>query len=216
MKLYDYYRSTASYRIRIALNLKNIHYEKVPIHLVQNGGEQHQPSYLALNPQGLVPTLEENGHLLTQSLAILEYLEEIVPSPPLLPSTPLGRSQVRSFALMIACEIHPLNNLRVLEQLKTQFNADSTDIENWYHHWLRLGFDAFEKKLQSLPLRGKTCYGQELSLADVCLIPQVYNAKRFNFSLEPYPIIQEINNYCLSLSAFKTASPEYSEETSLQ
>ncbi|MDI9818529.1 MULTISPECIES: maleylacetoacetate isomerase [unclassified Legionella] len=208
MKLYDYYRSTASYRVRIALNLKRISYEKLSVHLLKNGGEQHSPEYLQLNPQGLVPTLEENGHVISQSLAIIEYLDEINPSPPLLPPTISGRAEVRSMALMVACDIHPLNNLRVLSYLREQFQATEEQIMAWYHHWLKSGFDALEKKLQSLPGRTSFCYGTEVTLADICLIPQIYNANRFNFSMAPYPIISEINSYCLSIAGFKDAVPK--------
>lgn len=208
MKLYDYYRSTASYRVRIALNLKNISYEKIPVHLINQGGEQHRPEYLQLNPQGLVPTLDENGHILTQSLAIIEYLNEINPNPPLLPANPLGRAQVRSMALIVACDMHPLNNLRVLTRLRTQFQATEQQVTDWYHHWLQLGFDALESKLQSCSHKNKVCYGTEITLADICLIPQVFNAHRFGFSMDNYPLINEINTYCLSLSAFKDAVPQ--------
>lgn len=208
MKLYDYYRSTASYRVRIALNLKNISYETLPIHLINQGGEQHFTSYLALNPQGLVPTLDENGHILSQSLAIIEYLDEICPSPALLPANPLGRAQVRSLAMMIACDIHPINNLRVLQQLKQQFQATEEQIQTWYHHWLTLGFDALEARLAHLPRKNHVCYGQQITMADVCLVPQVYNAKRCHFSMDNYPVINEINEYCLTLPAFVEASPE--------
>jgi maleylacetoacetate isomerase len=208
VKLYDYYRSTASYRVRIALNLKNISYEKLAVHLVNNGGEQHRVEYLQLNPQGLVPTLDENGHILTQSLAIIEYLDEISPTPALLPSTPYARAQVRSLALTIACDMHPLNNLRVLDRLRNQFAATEKEITNWYHHWLKLGFDALEAKLQALPHKAQFCYGNEVSLADICLIPQVFNAKRFGFDLEPYSLIQEVNRYCLTLAPFMLAAPQ--------
>ncbi|KTD19024.1 maleylacetoacetate isomerase [Legionella jordanis] len=207
MKLYDYYRSTASYRVRIALNIKNISYEKIPVHLVKEGGEQHRPEYLKLNPQGLVPTLDENGHILTQSLAIIEYLDEINPTPALLPTNPFARAQIRSMALTVACDMHPLNNLRVLNRLKDQFKANDEEVMDWYHHWLKLGFDSLEAKLQSLPHKNQVCYGTEVSLADICLIPQVYNAQRFGFSMNNYPIINQINEYCLSLSAFKDAVP---------
>lgn len=207
MKLYDYFRSSASYRVRIALNIKNISYEKIPVHLINNGGEQHQPYYLQLNPQGLVPTLNENGHILNQSLAIIEYLEEINPDPPLLPQNPLGRAQVRSMAFIIACDIHPLNNLRVLERLRSEFHANEQQTKEWYHHWLKQGFDALEKHLEARPHKNQVCYGNEVSLADICLIPQVYNAHRFELPMDNYPIINEIYAYCLSLAAFKDAAP---------
>ncbi|KTC68069.1 glutathione S-transferase (maleylacetoacetate isomerase) [Legionella birminghamensis] len=208
MKLYDYYRSTASYRVRIALNIKNISYERIAVHLVNNGGEHHHPDYLNLNPQGLVPTLDEHGHIVTQSLAIIEYLDEISPTPPLLPATPFGRAQVRSLALLIACDMHPLNNLRVLNQLRSQFGADEAQIHEWYHRWLKEGFDAFERRLSAIPHKHHYCYGNEVSLADICLIPQVYNAKRFGFPMDEYPLINEIEAYCLGLAAFKNAAPE--------
>lgn len=207
MRLYDYYRSTASYRVRIALNFKQISYETLSVHLVNNGGEQHNENYLKLNPQGLVPTLDENGHILSQSLAIIEYLEDINPEPPLLPQTPLGRGQVRSLAMTVACDMHPLNNLRVLEQLKQQFQATELQINQWYHHWLKQGFDAIEKRLQHLPRKHHVCYGDSISLADICLIPQVYNANRFNFSMNDYPLINKINDYCLTMDAFINAAP---------
>lgn len=208
MKLYDYYRSTACYRVRIALNIKNISYETLPVHLVNNGGEQHRPEYLQLNPQGLVPTLDENGHIINQSLAIIEYLEEMSPTPPLLPQTPLGRAQVRGMALTIACDMHPLNNLRVLTRLRNQFHANEQQVMEWYHHWLKQGFDALESRLQSLPHKNQVCYGSEVSMADVCLIPQVYNAHRFGFSMTNYPIINEINAHCLTLTPFRDAVPQ--------
>lgn len=207
MKLYDYYRSTASYRVRIALNIKKMSYESIPVHLIHQGGEHHFSEYLHINPQGLVPTLNENGHIISQSLAIIEYLDEISPTPPLLPATPLARAQVRSMALFIACDMHPLNNLRVLQQLRSQFQADEHAINNWYHHWLKQGFDAFEAQLQAGTHKSKVCYGHEISLADLCLIPQVYNAKRYQFSMEAYPLIQEIVDYCNTLSAFSDAAP---------
>jgi maleylacetoacetate isomerase len=207
MKLYDYYRSSSSYRVRIALNIKQISYEKLAIHLIDNGGEQHHPDYLAFNPQGLVPTLNENGHILTQSLAIIEYLEEMNPEPALLPSNPLARAQIRSLALVIACDIHPLNNLRVLKQLRGEFQATEAQVLEWYHLWLKEGFDAIELKLKNLPRKNHVCYGHDISLADICLIPQVYNAIRYNFSMSNYPLINEINEYCLTLPAFIEAAP---------
>ncbi len=207
MKLYDYYRSSSSYRVRIALNIKHISYEAIPVHLIENGGEQHQAAYLALNPQGLVPTLDENGHILTQSLAIIEYLDEINPTPALLPQNPYGRAMVRSIALTIACDLHPLNNLRVLQQLRAQFQATEEQVMVWYQHWLKNGFDAVENTLKKLHRKHPVCYGNDLSLADICLIPQVYNAVRFNFSLADYPLICEINDHCLTLPAFLQAAP---------
>lgn len=207
MKLYNYYRSSSSYRVRIALNIKQLAYETIPVHLVNHGGEQHHVDYKALNPQALVPTLTDNNHILTQSIAIIEYLEEAYPTPSLLPPDVLARADVRSIALMIACDMHPLNNLRVLNQLKKQFTATEDQIQTWYHQWLKLGFDTIETKLMQLPRQKAICYGDTITIADVCLIPQIYNAKRYHFSIEPYPLINEINNYCLSLTAFASAAP---------
>ena len=207
MKLYDYYRSSSSYRVRIALNIKQISYEAIPVHLINHGGEQHQSAYLELNAQGLVPTLDENGHILTQSLAIIEYLDEINPTPALLPQKPLGRAQVRSLAMTIACDMHPLNNLRVLQQLREQFQASEAQVMEWYHHWLKKGFDAIENTLSKIPRKNHVCYGKDVSLADICLVPQVYNAARFNFSMEAYPLIRDINAYCMGLPAFAQAVP---------
>ena len=168
---------------------------------------QHQQDYLDINPQGLVPTLDENGHILNQSLAIIEYLEYINPEPALLPTNPLGRAQVRSLALTIACDMHPLNNLRVLQQLKQQFSATELQINTWYHHWLKQGFDTIEAQLSKLPRKNSVCYGNEPGLADICLIPQIYNAKRFDFNIDKYPIIDEINQHCLTIAAFIDAAP---------
>lgn len=208
MKLYDYYRSTACYRVRIALHYKNIAYETCPIHLTNQGGEQHLPQYRSLNPQGLVPALEVNGTLLTQSLAIIEYLESQYPLPSLFPADPLAEAQVRRLALIVACDMHPINNLRVLQQLKQQFQATEEQTIVWYHHWLKAGFDAFETILSELPRSNDVCYGNEITLADLCLIPQVYNAHRFHFPMDEYPLIQKINAYCLGFDAFsKTAPP---------
>jgi len=205
MKLYDYFRSTAAYRVRIALNIKQINYEKIPINLLEK--TQQTTPYTELNPQGLVPTLDENGHILTQSLAIIEYLDEINPEPPLLPPNPLGRAQVKSLALSIACDIHPLNNLRVLTQLRHQFNPTDEQIQAWYQHWLVSGFQAFETTLHNLPRKEFVCFGSDITLADICLIPQVYNAKRYALDLSPYPFITAINDYCLTLPAFSAAQP---------
>lgn len=205
--LYDYFRSTACYRVRIALNLKQIDYESIEIHLVNQEGAQHSPEYLQINPQGLVPSLKIEGQLLTQSLAIMEYLDECYPQFPLLPKDLIAKAKLRALALLIACDVHPLNNLRVLNRLKTQFKADESEITQWYHHWLTSGFDAFETQLRTLPRSESVCYGHAISLADVCLIPQVFNAKRFHFSLEDYPLIREINDYCLTQPAFQKAKP---------
>lgn len=212
MILYDYFRSSACYRVRIALNLKKISYEKVPIHLVQDGGEQYKPEYQALNPQHLVPTLNENGHILGQSLAIIEYLEELHPTPALLPKTPLLRAHIRELATTIACDVHPLNNLRVLNYLREQYTLDEAQIQTWYHHWLKQGLDAFEMRLQKLQRKAPVCSGDDVTLADICLIPQVYNAHRFHFPMAAYPLINEIYAYCTQLSAFQDAAPREHQE----
>ena len=211
MKLYDYYRSSACYRVRIALNLKQIHYEKISVHLVNNGGEQHHPDYLALNPQGLVPTLNENGHILTQSLAIIEYIDELYPTCPLLPKTPLARAQVRAIALLIACDIHPLNNLRTTNRLRQQFDASEEQVLSWYFNWFQQGFDALEKQLAMLPHKGPYCYGPSITMAEICLVPQVFNAHRFGFSMKDYPLINAIYDHCLTLSAVIDAQPGSNE-----
>ena len=208
MKLYDYYRSSASYRVRIALNIKNIRYERMPVHLIQEGGEQNLPLYRELNPQGLVPTLIANDQIITQSLAIIEYLEEIEPAPPLLPKDALGRAMVRSMALLIACETHPLNNLKVLNYLRHELQCTEIQVKTWYHHWLKQSFDALEQRLTTSCRKQKLCYGNTVSIADIFLIPQVYNAHRFEFSMSNYPLINEIYEHCCGLDAFKKAEPE--------
>ncbi|WP_412757165.1 maleylacetoacetate isomerase [Legionella bozemanae] len=208
MKLYDYFRSTACYRVRIALNLKNIAYEKIDIHLVNHGGEQHSPEYRKINPQELVPSLEINGQVINQSLAIIDYLDETYPTPSLLPQNPLDRATVKSLALIVACDMHPLNNLRVLNRLKTQLQASEIQVTEWYHHWLKTGFDALEAKLQQIKRNQAFCFGNTVTLADLCLIPQVYNAHRFHFAMDNYPLINEINAHCLTLESFQKAAPE--------
>jgi maleylacetoacetate isomerase len=205
MILYDYIKSSASFRVRIALNLKAIHHELCPIVLTEH--EQSKPTYLALNPQGLVPSLQENGLLISQSLAIIEYLEERYPSPSLLPKPHFDRAQVRSLGFYIACDMHPLNNLRVRELLKTQFNASDKAVREWCHHWLSTGFEHLEHQLQQTST-GQFCFGNQVTLADVCLIPQVYSALRFEFSLNAYPLIKSIHAHCMTLKAFQMASPD--------
>lgn len=214
MQLYHYYRSSTSFRVRIALNLKNIAYELKSVHLLNNGGEHLTPAYKALHPQGLVPCLAvcEPGqppYFLTQSLAIIEYLEERFPAPSLLPTDPWARAKVRAFAQAIACEMHPLNNLRVLQYLKKNLALSEANKQSWYHHWLAEGFGALE---QSLPGTGPYCFGETPTVADLCLIPQVWNALRFDFSLADYPLIQKIYAHCLKHPAFDRALPENQPE----
>ena len=207
MKLYSYYRSSAAYRVRIALNLKQLPYETVGVHLLKNGGEQKQSAYRAKNPQKLVPALEDNEQVFTQSLAIIEYLDEAYRTQPLLPAAATERARVRAMAQLIACDIHPLNNLRVLGYLQNQLGADETAKTEWYRHWIQEGFAALETLLQS-EQTGRFCHGDTPTLADCCLVPQVYNARRFQVDLSPYPTIVRIVAECGALPAFQTAAPE--------
>ena len=208
MKLYNFFRSSASYRVRIALNWKGIHYEQVPIHLRRSGGEQNTPEYKALNPQGLVPSLEDEGHVLTQSLAIIEYVEERYPEPPLLPHDPADRATVRSMALAIACEVHPLQNLRVLNYLKNELHHTEEEVNTWVRHWITLGLTALEQMVRAVPDRGTFCFGTTPTLADLCLVPQIYNARRFSCDLSGCPALVTIDETCRALPAFVDAAPE--------
>lgn len=210
MKLYSYWRSSAAYRVRIGLNLKQIDYQSVYVHLVKEGGEQLKAEYGAINPQGLVPALElDDGRVLTQSLAILEYLDESAASGmALLPEDALGRARVRALAQVVACEIHPLNNLRVLKYLSASLDVDADQSSTWYCHWLAQGFAALETLLADSPDTGKFCHGQAPGLADACLVPQVYNARRFKVDMTPYPNIVRIDAACAELEAFQRAAPE--------
>lgn len=206
--LYDYWRSSAAYRVRIALNLKGLDYEQRSVNLVRDGGEQHHAAYREINPQGLVPALVHDGRAMTQSLAICEWLDEAYPAPPLLPIAPADRVRVRSLALAVACDIHPLNNLRVQQYLKAELGADDGAALEWMMHWMRVGFAAFEAGLAAGRPSGSCCWGNEPGLADCCLIPQVYNADRFGCDMTPYPAIREIVAHCRALPAFERAAPE--------
>ncbi|CAN7172429.1 maleylacetoacetate isomerase [Caballeronia sp. LjRoot31] len=207
MKLYSYFRSSAAYRVRIALNLKGLAYEYAPIHLLRDGGQQLKPDYRELNPDGIVPTFIDGDNVLTQSLAIIEYLEETHPEPTVLPGTPLDRAFIRSVALQIACEIHPVDNLRVLKYLKHTLKVADEAKDAWYQHWLESGFESLEKRLANDSRVGKLCFGDTPTLADLCLVPQVYNARRFNIDMSRYPTIERIADHAAQIDAFARAAP---------
>ena len=211
MKLYSYFRSSASYRVRIALNLKGLPYETVPVHLLRNGGEQFSPEYRKLNPDALVPALVDKAdggeRALTQSFAIIEYLEETHPAPPLLPADPLDRAFVRGIALSIACDIHPINNLRVLRYLVRDLKVSEDDKNAWYRHWCEQGLASLETMLSRDSRTGRFCYGDAPSLADCCLVPQIANAQRLNCDLSAMPTLMRVNDACLALDAFVKAAP---------
>ncbi|MGA8004978.1 MAG: maleylacetoacetate isomerase [Burkholderiales bacterium] len=205
MKLYTYFRSSAAFRVRIALNLKNLAYEPQFVNLVR--GEHRRLEYSALNPQALVPALVDDGSLLTQSLAIIEYLEEMHPSPPLLPNDPLGRARVRSLALLVACEIHPLNNLRALQYLVHELGHSEDDKNKWYKHWIHDGMAKLEADLTRGDGTGRFCHGDAPTLADCCLVPQVFNAQRYNCDLAHAPTVLRVFGECMRLDAFQRAQP---------
>jgi maleylacetoacetate isomerase len=202
VKLYTYFRSSAAYRVRIALALKGLAYESLPVNLIKGG--QDEAAFRAVNPQGRVPALHVDGDVLTQSPAILEYLEECYPEPPLLPTEPLARARVRAACAVIACDIHPLNNIGALRYLKRRMGQDQTSIDAWCTHWIREGFSALEDLLQPGPF----AFGSHPTLADVYLVPQVYNARRLNLSLDDYPNIAAVDATCSTLSTFVAARPD--------
>ncbi|HEY6824353.1 MAG TPA: maleylacetoacetate isomerase [Steroidobacteraceae bacterium] len=207
MKLYGYFRSSATYRVRIALGLKGIAWETVVVDLRAPARAQHRPEFRALNPHGLIPVLLDGEHTLTQSLAIIEYLDETHPHPALLPRAPSERAEVRALALAVACDIHPLNNSRVLEYLRRQLAQDEAAVNAWYAHWVAQGFAALERDAQRLSGDGRHMYGTSVSLADVCIVPQMANARRFNCDLAPYPTLRAISAHLESLPAFAQAAP---------
>ncbi len=206
MKLYTLARSSASFRVRIALNLKGMAYESVPTALLENA--HRRPDYLALNPQGLIPTLDIGGQALSQSLAIIEYLEEMQPEPRLLPTDPIARARVRSMAQAIACDIHPLNNLRVLNYLKRTLGHSEETAATWYRHWITEGFQGLENEARTYSSSRRYLFGDAISLADVCLVPQMFNARRFATDLTPFPTLVAITTHLESLPAFSAARPE--------
>lgn len=208
IRLYSFWRSSAAFRVRIALNLKGLEYETVPVDLRKDGGEQHAAPFAELNPQELLPVLLHGHRILRQSMAIIEYLDETWPEPPLMPAVARDRQRVRALAQAIACEIHPLANLRVLQHLGDAFGAGEAQREAWTRHWIAAGFAGFEKLLADNPSTGEFCEGDVPTMADCLLVPQVYNAQRFQVDLAPYPCIRRIHAACLGLEAFRKAAPE--------
>jgi len=204
LKLYTYFRSSAAFRVRIALNLKGLAYQPSFVHLAK--GEHLQPAYRAINPQGLVPALETDGALLAQSVAIMEYLEDTHPKPPLLPADPLGRARVRGLALIVACEIHPLNNPRVLKYVKNVLGHTQDEVDIWYRHWIADGLAKLEAELGK-PATGRYSHGDTPTMADCCLVPQIFNAQRFQCDLAPYRVAMRVFDTCMQLDAFDRAQP---------
>lgn len=206
MKLYSYWRSSAAYRVRIALHLKQLSFETIPVHLLKDGGQQHHADYQLLNPAELVPVLQDDSLSLNQSLAIIEYLDEVYPEPALLPVAAADRAKVRALALDIACDIHPLNNLRVLQYLTGPLALSEQQKLSWIQHWLATGFTALEQRLSQTA--GEYSFGNQITLVDLCLVPQVYNALRFNLDMQSYPTVYRIYQHCQQLAAFALAAPE--------
>jgi maleylpyruvate isomerase len=207
MKLYNYFRSSASFRVRIALNFKGLPYDYAVVHLTKGGGQQFAPEFRAINPDALIPVLDDEGQRLTQSLAIIEYLEETHPEPPLLPTAPLERAYVRAIALGIACEIHPLNNLRVLRYLVRDLKVTDEQKDAWYRHWVEEGLAAIEARLVAEQRSGRYALGNRVTLADVVIVPQIFNAKRFDCRLDHVPTVMRIFDHCMELPAFVDAQP---------
>ncbi|KJS36388.1 MAG: maleylacetoacetate isomerase [Hyphomonas sp. BRH_c22] len=207
LKLYDYWRSSAAYRVRIALNLKGVTYESIPVNIAPGRDEQLQSEYRTINPQMRVPSIEVDDRVIGQSMAIIEWIDESFPGPALLPSDPWKRLQARSFADTIACDIHPLNNLSVLAALRNDFGADDTAITHWYHDWIRRGFSALEVIARDLP-SSRFLFGEAPTIAETCLVPQVANAKRFDMDLSAFPRLLEVDAACCQLDAFVRAAPD--------
>ena len=208
LRLHSYWRSSAAYRVRIALELKGQPYEILPVHLLRGGGEQHSPEYQQINPQEFVPVLMHGGRALRQSMAIIEYLDETWPDPALLPTVARDRQRVRAIAQMIACDIHPLNNLRIQKYLEEHLEADEADRERWTRHWITEGFEALELVLADNPSTGTYCDGEQPTMADCCLVPQVFNAERFGVDMAPYSTIRRVVQSCMALEEFQAARPE--------
>ena len=209
LKLYSYWRSSAAYRVRIALNLKGLPHELIPVSLINNGGEHRSEEYRALNPQGKVPTLIDGERIVRQSMAIVEYIEESYAGEHrLMPVTARERARVRALAQIVACDIHPVNNLGVMQYLEHEFNAPQVERDRWIKHWIIEGFKGFETLLATNPSTGEFCEGDEPTMADVCLVPQVYNAKRWSVDMTAYPMIQRISDSCMKLDEFARARPE--------
>ncbi len=208
MKLYDYAFSSAAYRVRIALNLKGIAYERAVVSLIKDGGQQHSAAYKAINPQALIPTLQADGHTIGQSLAIIEYLDETHPMPPLLPRYPAEKARVRQIAYEIACDIHPVNNMRVRGQLKALGHSEEEIMTKWYAHWITIGFAALETQLSVSKETGTYCHGDAPTLADICLVPQMANACRFKVPVDAFPTLVRIDKACRAHPAFAAAAPE--------
>lgn len=206
MKLYTFFRSSASYRVRIALALKGLAYEPRFVSLPK--GEHGTETFRAVNPQALVPALDDNGQVLVQSLAIMEYLEETHPHPPLLPAAPADRAYVRAVAQLVACDIHPLNNLRTLKYIRKTYGLDEDGVNAWYRHWIAEGFGMLERYVVAERKAGRFSYRESVSMADCCIVPQVFNAQRFQCDMQPYPTVMRIFEHCMTLEAFVSAQPD--------
>jgi maleylpyruvate isomerase len=208
MKLYNYFRSSAAFRTRIAFNLKGVPCETVEVDLRANASDQQKPEYRAVNPQALVPALIVEDTTIAQSLAIIEYLDEVYPDPPLMPRSPVNRARVRAMALAVSCDMHPLNNLRVLNYLRSPLGHDEETVNAWYRHWIAVGFSGLEQEARRATSDGRHMFGQSVTIADIYIVPQMYNARRFKCDVEPYPTLRGICAHLESLPAFSKAVPE--------